>query len=157
LPILPAALAADRTRDGPPRLVAGACSLREPFLSAREAVLRLEISDADTAVRLDRAFCPPANNDVLDLDCGTGLFGPQLRPLARTLTVIDLLSNMLKKGEQRQLYDHLICGDIAEFLDTQSDAFDLAVAADVFVYIGDLMRVLRNECLACSTVRVLMV
>ena len=40
---------------------------------------------------------------------------------------------MLKKAEQRQLYDHLICGDIAEFLETQSHAFDLAVAADVFV------------------------
>jgi predicted TPR repeat methyltransferase len=68
------------------------------------------------------------------LGCGTGLFGPQLlRPLARTLTGIDLSSNMLKKAEQRGLYDHLICGDIAEFLETQSHAFDLAVAADVFV------------------------
>lgn len=85
-------------------------------------------------------FAPPANIDVLDLDCGNGLFGPQLRPLAWTLTGIDLLSNMLKKAEQRQLYDHLICRDIAEFLDTQIDAFDLAVAADVFVYIGDLSR-----------------
>ena len=35
------------------------------------------------------------------------------------------------KAEQRQLYDHLICGDIA-------------VAADVFVYIGDLSRVFRG-------------
>ncbi|HZN28630.1 MAG TPA: methyltransferase domain-containing protein, partial [Xanthobacteraceae bacterium] len=41
-------------------------------------------------------------------------------------------------------YDQLICGDIAEFLETQSHAFDLAVAADVFVYIGDLSRVFRG-------------
>ena len=89
-------------------------------------------------------FAPAGNLDVLDLGCGTGLFGPQLRPLARTLTGIDLSSNMLKKAEQRRLYDHLICGDIAEFLETQSHAFDLAVAADVFVYIGDLSRVFRG-------------
>jgi predicted TPR repeat methyltransferase len=37
----------------------------------------------------------------------------------------------------------LICGDITEFLETQSDAFDLAVAADVSVYIGELSRVSR--------------
>jgi predicted TPR repeat methyltransferase len=86
-------------------------------------------------------FSPPANMEILDLGCGTGLFGPQMRPLARTLTGIDLSSNMLKKAEQRQLYDHLICGDIAEFLATQRDAFDLVVAADVFVYIGDLSKV----------------
>ena len=90
-------------------------------------------------------FAPPANLDVLDLGCGTGLFGPQLRPLARALTGIDLSPNMLKKAEQRRLYDHLICGDIAEFLETQSDAFDLVVAADVFVYIGDLARVFRGR------------
>jgi predicted TPR repeat methyltransferase len=38
----------------------------------------------------------------------------------------------------------VICGDIAEFLETQSHAFDLAVAADVFVYIGDLSQVFRG-------------
>jgi len=89
-------------------------------------------------------FVPAGKLDILDLGCGTGLFGPQLRPLARTLTGIDLSSNMLKKAEQRQLYDQLICGDIAEFLEAQSQAFDLAVAADVFVYIGDLSRVFRG-------------
>ena len=87
---------------------------------------------------------PINRNSANGLGCGTGLFGPQLRPLARTLTGIDLSSNMLKKAEQRRLYDHLICGDIAEFLETQSHAFDLAVAADVFVYIGDLSRVFRG-------------
>jgi predicted TPR repeat methyltransferase len=87
---------------------------------------------------------PINRNSANDLGCGTGLFGPQLRPLARALTGIDLSPNMLKKAEQRRLYDRLICGDIAEFLETQSDAFDLVVAADVFVYIGDLARVFRG-------------
>jgi predicted TPR repeat methyltransferase len=34
--------------------------------------------------------------DILDLGCGTGLVGSLLRPLARTLTGVDISSNMLQ-------------------------------------------------------------
>ena len=91
-----------------------------------------------------RRFAPSGNLDILDLGCGTGLFGSLLRPFARTLTGVDLSSNMLEKAQQRQVYDHLICSELTEFLQTQTNNFDLAVAADVFVYIGDLSRVFHG-------------
>jgi len=76
--------------------------------------------------------------DVVDLGCGTGLMGEHIRSIGRTLTGVDLSANMLEKARQRQIYDHLFCDDLTEFLQKQKKVFDLAVAADVFVYLGDL-------------------
>ena len=97
--------------------------------------------------------------DILDLGCGTGLMGVCLRPLGRTLTGVDLSTNMLEKARQREIYDHLICSELINFLQTQDKNFDLAVAADVFIYIGDLAvvfrevrRALRDSGLFCFSV-----
>ncbi len=87
--------------------------------------------------------------DVLDLGCGTGLSGAALRGLARQLTGIDLSPRMLARARERGLYDHLIEGDIVQVLATQNAGFDLVVAADVFVYIGEL------EAVVASAARVL--
>jgi predicted TPR repeat methyltransferase len=76
--------------------------------------------------------------DTLDLGCGTGLCGPYLRAYSRTLAGVDLSPQMLDKAADRKLYDSLVCDDLVAYLDTQRGAWDLAVAADVFVYIGDL-------------------
>jgi predicted TPR repeat methyltransferase len=83
-------------------------------------------------------FVPSRNLDILDLGCGTGLVGARLRPLARTLTGVDLSSNMLQIARRRQIYDDLICSELVEFLRRQTKAVDLAVAADVLIYFGDL-------------------
>jgi predicted TPR repeat methyltransferase len=82
--------------------------------------------------------------DVLDLGCGTGLMGARLRPLARTLTGVDLSPKMLDIARRRQIYDNLACGELVEFLRTLDKKFDLVVAADVFVYFGDLSGVFRE-------------
>ena len=79
--------------------------------------------------------------DVLDLGCGTGLCGPLLRPLARTLVGVDLSPKMLAKARERGGYDELVCAELAAYLAGQPQRFDLGVAADVFVYIGDLSEV----------------
>ena len=79
--------------------------------------------------------------DVLDLGCGTGLCGPLLRPFARTLVGVDLSPKMLAKARERGGYDELVCAELAAYLADQSQRFDLGVAADVFVYIGDLSEV----------------
>jgi predicted TPR repeat methyltransferase len=85
--------------------------------------------------------------------------GGKIRPLARTLTGVDVSENMLEKARQRQIYDHLVCCDIIEFLQTQDSRFDLAIATDVFIYIGDLSlvfqgvrRALRENGLFCFSV-----
>lgn len=76
--------------------------------------------------------------DTLDLGCGTGLCAPYLVPYSRSLTGVDLSEKMLDKARERGLYDRLACADIGDFLAQGADAFDLIVAADVFVYFGDL-------------------
>jgi len=81
--------------------------------------------------------------DILDLGCGTGLVGAQIRPVARTLTGIDVSANMLEKARQRQIYDQLLCGDAAQVLQAQDRQFDLALAADVFIYVGELSPIFR--------------
>jgi predicted TPR repeat methyltransferase len=75
---------------------------------------------------------------ALDLGCGTGLCAPFLRPLARHVTGIDLSQRMLDKAAALALYDDLACADIVAWLAERPGSCDLAVAADVLVYIGDL-------------------
>jgi predicted TPR repeat methyltransferase len=89
-------------------------------------------------------FVASRNLDILDLGCGTGLFGARLHPLARRLIGVDISSNMLKVAQQRQIYDNLVCSELIEFLQAQTETFDLVGAADVFVYIGDLSGVFRG-------------
>lgn len=81
--------------------------------------------------------------NALDLGCGTGLCGPLLRPLADRLSGIDLSANMLEKARALGVYDELRQGDIVSFLAQSTETFDLAVAADVFVYVGALDEVFR--------------
>jgi predicted TPR repeat methyltransferase len=100
-----------------------------------------------------------ARLDILDLGCGTGLMGDGLRALKRTLTGVDLSPNMLAQARRRGLYDRLVESDIATFLETQTNHFDLTVSTDVFIYIGDLAgifagvrRALRSDGLFCFSV-----
>ena len=85
-----------------------------------------------------RPHIPAHGVDVLDLGCGTGLCGQLLKPWARSLTGLDLSEKMLDQARQKQVYDELVTGDIASYLGTRSASFDLIVASDVFIYIGDL-------------------
>ena len=78
---------------------------------------------------------------VLDLGCGTGLCGPLLRPLARHLVGVDLSSGMLQRAQERSCYDELVLADVAEHLCMRADRVDAIVAADVFIYVGDLQTV----------------
>jgi predicted TPR repeat methyltransferase len=76
--------------------------------------------------------------DVLDLGCGTGLCGPLWRPRSRRLVGVDLSPNMLSKAALRAVYDQLNCAELTGWLAECEQRFDLAVAADVLCYFGDL-------------------
>jgi predicted TPR repeat methyltransferase len=81
---------------------------------------------------------PAAPLDIVDLGCGTGLCAPFLHSYARRLDGVDLSQQMLDQAADRALYDDLACADLVGYLHGRDHAWDLAVAADVFVYIGDL-------------------
>lgn len=86
----------------------------------------------------------PGFDTVADLGCGTGLCGPLLRPLAGMLHGVDLSAAMLAAADLRGVYDTLQQADLGDFLATTEMRFDLLVAADVFIYLGDLMPVLAG-------------
>ena len=77
---------------------------------------------------------------VLDLGCGTGLMGEALRPHCHWLEGIDISAGMLAEAEAKGLYDKLEKADIAG-LDLSGEPYDLIVAADVFIYLGALERI----------------
>lgn len=87
---------------------------------------------------------PATPLNVLDLGCGTGLVGAALRPLARWLHGVDLSAAMIEKSRARGVYDELTCGDMLDVLrDSAAGAqrYDLIAAADVLIYVGDLVPV----------------
>ncbi|WP_280152188.1 tetratricopeptide repeat protein [Piscinibacter sp. XHJ-5] len=75
---------------------------------------------------------------ALDLGCGTGLCGPLLQPLAGRIDGVDLSGRMLDKARTRGVYDELAQADVVQYLQSTAGRYDLVVAADVFIYIGDL-------------------
>ena len=79
---------------------------------------------------------------ALDAGCGTGLCAPVLRPLAQWLEGIDLAPRMVEKARATGLYDAVAEGELVAFLAGRPARWDLIVAADVFVYLGDLAPVL---------------
>jgi predicted TPR repeat methyltransferase len=92
------------------------------------------IADAIGAAPPGRRFA-----SALDLGCGTGLMGEALRGRIDHLTGVDLSAGMVAKARGRGVYDRLIVGDAASMLGSKPPgAFDLIVAADSLVYIGDL-------------------
>jgi len=75
---------------------------------------------------------------VLDLGCGTGLCGSQFRGLAGRLIGVDKSARMLAKARERGLYDELRQDDLVAALRAERGTIDLAVATDVFIYVGAL-------------------
>jgi predicted TPR repeat methyltransferase len=86
------------------------------------------------------AICPNKFTSVLDLGCGTGLCAAMLRPKSTHLVGIDLSTAMIEKSRENGLYDELAATDVHDFLDQEKRQFDLVVAADVFIYVGELDR-----------------
>jgi predicted TPR repeat methyltransferase len=80
---------------------------------------------------------------VLDLGCGTGLSGLAFRDCAGYLAGVDLSPRMLDQARARELYDELHCGDVVQAMAKPGASWDLVLAADVFVYLGDLARVMQ--------------
>lgn len=80
---------------------------------------------------------------VLDAGCGTGLAGVAVRDMASYLAGFDLSPRMVDKARTRDVYDALWVGELVGSMAERPGAFDLVLAADVLVYIGDLAPVME--------------
>ena len=78
---------------------------------------------------------------AVDLGCGTGLMGERLRPLVGSLEGCDISVGMLKKAEAKGVYDRLFKADLQSLALPAGEA-DLVMAADVFMYVGALDRII---------------
>lgn len=78
---------------------------------------------------------------VFDLGCGTGLAGATFRDVAGHLAGVDLSRRMVEKARARDIYDDLMVADVVSALRESLRSWDLLVAADVLVYVGDLVPV----------------
>ena len=87
---------------------------------------------------------------IIDIGCGTGLLGVEIRAFANRLEGFDISQNMLAKAEEKRLYDHLDQADLS--LEPEASGLftptlaqhraGLVAAADVMMYLGSLETVM---------------
>ena len=81
--------------------------------------------------------------NVLDLGCGTGLIGVYLGRVAGAFVGVDLSGKMLEQAARHKIYTALRQADLLDELRrSPADFFDYIVAADVFIYVGDVSAVI---------------
>ena len=80
---------------------------------------------------------------VLDLGCGTGLIGDEIKKYCSNLEGIDLSKLMLEKASAKNIYDKLQHKDIVEYLSTEDLDFNYFISTDVFIYVGELSEIFK--------------
>jgi predicted TPR repeat methyltransferase len=78
---------------------------------------------------------------LLDLGCGTGLVGQIFQEISGCRIGVDLSPKMVAAAATKKVYDQLAVGEIVTFLEQNQEPFDLIVAADVLIYVGELDRI----------------
>ena len=92
----------------------------------------------DLAERVLPRLTPPWR--ILDLGCGTGLVGEAFKDLAAggRLDGLDIAPRMIEAARARAIYDELILGDLETELYAPGPNYELILAADTMIYLGDL-------------------
>ena len=85
--------------------------------------------------------------DILDIGCGTGLVGAQVRPLASRLDGVDLSSAMLEKARDKKIYDRLDQADLLTFMSGHKASYDAVLGAATLIHFGDLQAVFQAAAL----------
>lgn len=136
-----ASLGAEPTPDGAP--LAYVKGLFDQYAGSfdRHLVGVLKYQTPQLLVDLLQRVASPAPGVVADLGCGTGLCGALLRPLATRLVGVDLSDGMLGRARETGHYDELFCAELVGWLAEAPPGFDLALAADVLIYLGALDKV----------------
>ena len=78
------------------------------------------------------------SRDILDLGSGTGLCALQFRPHATRIVGVDFAPRMIEAAKARRVYDELVLGDMMPLLAERPGGFDLILAGDLFLYVGEL-------------------
>jgi predicted TPR repeat methyltransferase len=79
-----------------------------------------------------------AKLDILDIGCGTGLVGAQVRHLAGKLDGVDISLAMLEKARDKEHYDSLVQSDLVSFMSGHRDSYDAILGAATLIHFGNL-------------------
>lgn len=135
--------AADRMRTAARADAGYVRQLFNQFAADYDTRMRGRLGYAAPAILRDLAALlvkPGAQLEILDLGCGTGLSGVAFKPMAKRMVGVDLSPRMLEKARALDIYDALVEADVEHLPAGLEGPFDMAVAADVIVYLGDLSR-----------------
>lgn len=128
----------------PPAYVVGVFDgYAEAFDSALVERLAYRVPDELHRLVMEHAGPEARFARVLDLGCGTGLAGECFRSAADCLDGVDLSEGMIAVARRKSLYDMLEVAEAVEFTARSEGRYDLVVAADVLVYLGDLAPLFR--------------
>ncbi len=141
-----ALLGAEEVPDAPPSAYVEALFDDYADRFDKALVERLDYTVPAKLAALVAEHHPDRFETTVDLGCGTGLFGAEIRKRTDRLEGFDLSVNMLAKAGEKHLYDLLEKADLS-LVATVSGLFadglgtaraDLVSAADVLMYLGDL-------------------
>lgn len=117
-------------------------ALYDSFASSYDQVMeKLESKSVDEILK---TLKPKEWTNVLDLACGTGIFGLQFKQNHTSLTGVDISKNMLQKAEETDCYSRLIHQDILSFLSADQQEYSLIVASDVIPYLPSVESLFEN-------------
>ena len=142
---LVAAAAGDNTARAPEGYVTALFDGFAPQFE-RHLVQDLQYRVPEALAQLVRpALQAPAPVCLIDLGCGTGLVGAALAAAGAQITGVDLSPRMLEIAAARGVYARLEQGELVEVLErTPAASVQAVVAADVFIYVGDLAAVFAS-------------
>lgn len=133
-----AAASGETTHRAPPGYVESLFDEQAPRFDAH-LVGDLDYRIPERLAELLRPALPTGSARILDLGCGTGLCGAVLAGNGIELVGVDLSAGMLREAEKRGIYARLLRQDALEALQAcPQGGFEAVVAADVFIYIGEL-------------------
>ena len=104
----------------------------ESYEDSVENLMDIRLLERITSIEWDQI------NSAIDLACGTGRIGVWLKKQGtKSIDGIDFTSEMLKKAEEKGVYNELIHGDI---LDThlKANAYDLSIEVLADEHVSDL-------------------
>ena len=84
------------------------------------------------------------NPSILDLGCGTGICGALFSTHTHKLIGVDLSEKMLMEAEKKKIYASLFASDINEYLENNSENYDVVISSDVLIYTGKLNNIFKE-------------